>query len=86
MRYYKIRLWIMDDKVIDLVKVSTKKNSADMMTKTIPVEKFKASLNFIKFSKGKVANRLLGGSHVKSQKGGENKTNEVEANFYGGTQ
>jgi len=36
-----------DDKVIDLVKISTKKNPADMMTKTIPV-KFRASLNFIK--------------------------------------
>jgi len=37
-----------DDKVIDLVKISTKKNPADMMMKTIPVEKFRASLNFIK--------------------------------------
>jgi len=39
----------MDDKVIDLVKIGTKKNLADMMMKTIPVEKFRASLNFIKF-------------------------------------
>jgi len=38
----------MDDKVIDLVKISTKKNPADMMTKTISVEKFRASLNFFK--------------------------------------
>ena len=38
----------MDDKVIDLIKVSTKENLADMMMKTIPVEKFRASLNFIK--------------------------------------
>jgi len=36
-RYHKIRQWVMDDKVIDLVMVSTKKNPADMMTKTIPV-------------------------------------------------
>ena len=47
-RYHKIRQWVVDDKVIDLVKFSTKKNPADMMTKTIPVEKFRASLNFIK--------------------------------------
>jgi len=59
-RFHKIRQWVVDDKVIDLVKISTKKSPADMMTKTIPVEKFKASLNFI---------GLLGGSHVKSQKG-----------------
>jgi len=47
-RYHKIRQWVVDDKVIDLVKISTKKNPADMMTKTILVEKFRASLNFIK--------------------------------------
>jgi len=47
-RYYKIRQCVMDDKVIDLIKISTKKNPADMMMKTIPVEKFRASLNFIK--------------------------------------
>ena len=76
----------MDDKLIDLVKISTKKNPADMMTKTIPVEKFRAFLNFIKFSKNKVANRLLRESQVKLQKGRENKTNEAEANFYRGTQ
>ena len=35
-RYYKIRQWVMDDKVIDLVKISTKKNPADMIIKTIP--------------------------------------------------
>jgi len=29
---------------------------------------------------------LLGGSHVKSQKEGERKVNEADANFYGGTQ
>ena len=44
-RYHK---WVMDDKVIDLIKTSTKKNLAYMMTKTIPVEKFRVSLNFIK--------------------------------------
>ena len=47
-RYHKIRQWIVDDKVIDLIKISTKKNPTDKMTKTIPVEKFRASLNFIK--------------------------------------
>jgi len=47
-RYHKIRQWVVDNKVIDLVKISTKKNPADMMTKTIPMEKFRTSLNFIK--------------------------------------
>ena len=47
-RYHKICQWVVDDKVIDLVKISTKKNLADIMTKIIPVEKFRASLNFIK--------------------------------------
>jgi len=30
-----------NDKVIDLVKISMKKNPVDMMTKIIPVEKFR---------------------------------------------
>ena len=47
-RYHKIRQWVMDDKVIDLVNVSMKKNPADMMTKTILVEKFRVFLNLIK--------------------------------------
>jgi len=47
-RYHKIRQLVLDDKVIDLVKISTKKNLDDMMTKTMPMEKFRASLNFIK--------------------------------------
>ena len=50
-RHHKLRQWvmmIMDDKMIDLVKINMKKNPADMMMKTIPVEKFRASLNFIK--------------------------------------
>ena len=47
-RYHKIHQWIVDDKVIDLVKISPKKNPADMMTKIIPLEKFRAPLNFIK--------------------------------------
>jgi len=47
-RFHKIRQRVVDDKVIDLVKISTKKNPTDMMTKTIPVEKFSVSLNFIK--------------------------------------
>ena len=68
MRYHKIRQLVVDDKVIDLIKISTKKNPADMMTKTIPVKKFRASLNFIKILQKKVTNMLLGGSHVKSQK------------------
>jgi len=85
-RYHKIRQWVVDDKMIDLVKISTKKNPADMMMKIIPVEKFRASLNFIKVSKGKVKNGLLGGSHVMSQKGGESMVNEAEANFYEGIQ
>jgi len=45
---HKIRQWVMDDKMIDLIKISTKKNPSDMMTKTIQMEKFRASLNFIK--------------------------------------
>ena len=52
-RYPKIRQLIVDDKMIDLVKISTKKNPADMMTKIIPVERFRASLNFIKVLQGK---------------------------------
>ena len=47
-RYHKIRQWVVNDKVIDLVKISTKKNPADLMMKIIAVGKFKASLNFIK--------------------------------------
>ena len=47
-KYHMIRQWVVNDKVIDLVKVSMKKNAADMMTKTILVVKFRVSLNFIK--------------------------------------
>jgi len=47
-RYHKIRQWVVDDKVIGLVKIRMKKNPLNMMTKTIPMEKFRASLNFIK--------------------------------------
>ena len=47
-RYYKICQWVVDDKVIDFIKISTKKNSADMMMKTNPMEKFRTFLNFIK--------------------------------------
>ena len=74
--------WVVNDKVIDLIKINTKKNLADIMTKTILVEKFRSS----RFSKGKVANGLLRGSHVKSQKGEESKANETKANYYGETQ
>jgi len=35
MRYHKICQWVMDSKVIDLVKISTKKNLANMIKKTI---------------------------------------------------
>jgi len=31
-RYCKIRQWVVNDKVIDLVKISTKKNLTDMMS------------------------------------------------------
>jgi len=47
-RYHKIRQWVVDDKVIDLIKISTKKNPADMIIKTIPLGRFRASLNLIK--------------------------------------
>jgi len=46
-RYHKIRQWIADDKMNDLVKINTKKNPAYMMTKIVPVEKFRSSLYFI---------------------------------------
>ena len=29
-RYHKIRQWVVDDRVVDLVKINTKKNPADM--------------------------------------------------------
>ena len=45
-RFHKIREWIEREK-IDLVKIDTKENPADMLTKPIPVEKFKDALNFI---------------------------------------
>ena len=44
--FHKIRQWDVYNKVIDLVKISIKKNPTDMMTKTIPVEKFRVSMNF----------------------------------------
>jgi len=47
-RYHKIRQWVVNEKVNDLEKISAKKNQTDMMTKTIPMEKFIASLNLIK--------------------------------------
>jgi len=48
MSYHKICQWVVNDEMIDLIKISTKKNPADIITKTIPVEKLRASLNFIK--------------------------------------
>jgi len=59
--------------VIDLIKISSKKNPAD--TKIIPMKKFPCSLK-------RVEKGLLGGSHVNSQDRGENSVNNVEANFY----
>ena len=47
-RYHKICQWVVDDKLIDLVKINMKKNPAYMMTKTISVDKFRVPLNFIK--------------------------------------
>ena len=46
-RYQMISHWVAVENVIDLVKISTKKNLADMMTKIIPVEKVIVSLDFI---------------------------------------
>ena len=46
-RYHKIREWILEKKVIGLVKIIIKRNPMDRMTKVIPVEKFQASLDFI---------------------------------------
>ena len=46
-RYHKIRQWVVNDKVINLVKINTKKNPAYMMTKTISLEKFRVSLECI---------------------------------------
>jgi len=42
-----IRYWVVVENIIDLVKIDTKKNPIDMMATTIPVEKIRASLNFI---------------------------------------
>jgi len=47
MRYHKIRQWVIDVKVNNLVKINTKRNLANMMIMVILVEKFRASLNFI---------------------------------------
>jgi len=46
-RCHRIHHWVVAEKFIDLVKISMKKNPANMMTKTILMEKLKASLNFI---------------------------------------
>src|SRR3954468_21658981 len=45
--YHRLRQWVSDDEMIILEKISTKGNPADMMMKTILVEKFKSSLNFL---------------------------------------
>jgi len=34
-KYHKIRQWVVNEKVIDLTKNNTKKNTVDMMTKII---------------------------------------------------
>jgi len=85
-RYHKIRQWVIDDKLIDLVKINTKNNPADMMTKTISMERFRVSLNFIKVLQRYGRERALEKGHVKSQNGRESTVNEVEANFYERTQ
>src|SRR3954467_15589039 len=46
-RYHWLRQWVSDDKVIVLVKISIKGNPVDMMTKNIPMEKFRTSLDFL---------------------------------------
>jgi len=46
-RHHMIHYWIVVANIIDLVKISMKKNLTDMMIKTIMMEKFRASLNFI---------------------------------------
>ena len=46
-RYHKIRQWVINDKVIDLVKINTNMNPTDLMTKTISMEKFRVFLNLI---------------------------------------
>jgi len=61
--------------VIDLVKINTNKNPADMMTKTIQVEAF-----------SELHQDSLKLSGEWAQKRGERKVNETEVNFYGGTQ
>lgn len=44
MRFHKIREWItLGD--ISLLKVSTENNQADILTKVLPVEKFKCCLD-----------------------------------------
>ena len=59
-----------DDNMIDLVNISTKKNPARMMKKTIPVEKFKASLNFIKILQRYSGERALEREPCEVTKGG----------------
>jgi len=71
-------MWVVDDKSIELVKIITKKNPADMMMKTILVEKFRASLNFIKVLQRYNGELALGRELLKSQKGGESTMNEAE--------
>ena len=70
-------------KVIDLIKISTKKNPATMMIKTISMEKLRASLNFINVLQRLGGEWALGRSCVKSQKG-ESLFDGVEPTFYKG--
>ena len=46
-RYHRLRQWVSDDKVIVLEKINTKGNPGDMMTKTIPVDNFRSSRDFL---------------------------------------
>ena len=65
-RYHKIRQWVVDDKVINLVKISTKKESNRYDNEDHPGREVQSiSELHQRFSKGKVTNRLLRGSHVK---------------------
>ena len=45
-QYHKIWEWIEEGK-IDLQKIGTLENPSDMLTKVIPVMKFKANLDFV---------------------------------------
>ena len=78
-----IHQWVAAKKVIDLIKISAKKNPTTMMIKTISVEKLRAFLNFINVLQRLGRKWVLERSRVKSQKGGS-LFDGVEATFYKG--